>query len=174
MEPRGLAGRRDYSALSAELRAQVEAIPSSFKDGLRPCQATLHDGRIVDRVYVQDAQVYIDQWGAWPDDDRSIDLADVRAIAGSPTRLPAHIAWQLYEAGESGMGYTVFTLVFADDWRQSYVCGNAVDWVIMPAGRTTSDIREVIPHEGSRVDHLVGEKYFWCLHGSGRWRFATS
>jgi hypothetical protein len=171
------AGRRDYPALSVELRAQLEAIPASFKNGLRPCQATLHDGRIVDRVYVQDAQVYIDEWGVWPDDDHhklSIDLADVRGIADSPTRLPPPIAWRLYEAGESGMGYTLFTLVFADDWRQSYVCGNAVDWVIMPTGRTTSDIREVLPHEGSRVEHLVGENYFWCLHGSGSWRWSKT
>src|SRR5262249_46823858 len=83
-------------------------------------------------------------------------LADVRAIAGSPTRLPPDIAWRLYEAGESGMGYTVFTLVFADGWRQSYVCGNAVDWVIMPAGRTIADIRDVMPHKGNRTSLSAG------------------
>jgi hypothetical protein len=166
MDHRGLPRHRDYSALSVELRAQLDAIPASFTDGLRPCQVTLHDGRIIDRVYVQDAQVYIGTWGAWPDDKRSIDLADVREIADSPTRLPAHIAWRLYDAGESGMGFTAFTLVFVDDYRQSYVCGNAVDWVIMPSGRAPTDIREVIPHEGSRVDYLAGEHYSWCLYGS--------
>jgi hypothetical protein len=40
-----------------------------------------------------------------------VAIQDVTQIADSPVRLPAELANQLYAAGESGMGYVVFTVV---------------------------------------------------------------
>jgi hypothetical protein len=117
-----------------------------------------------------DAQSYIDVWGVWPEDDRGkhhIRIEDVVSISESPLRLPVRFANELYRAGESGMGYCLFTLVFSDGSKQAYVSGNAVDFVHLPAGRTNADISAVLPHEGRNVPQKQGPEYFWSLFGEG-------
>jgi hypothetical protein len=166
-------GERHYPALGADLKAQLAQIVPSVSGDLEyfPCCVRTKDGRDLDRVYVVSAQPYIALWGIWPDQDAhkfEVRLADVEAIRESPTRLPPGFANELYRAGESGMGYTVFTVRFRDGSERSYVGGNAIDFISLPLGQTTRDIVGVTPHAGR--DRAVSDStpYYWCIHGHGR------
>jgi hypothetical protein len=165
-----------YSAISTELRQQLERVPAS-SDGAceyRPCRVRLASGEERDFVYVLDAESYIRTWGVWPEDDAgkdSVAIGDVVAIAESPYRLPVELADKLYAAGESGMGYTVFTVVLRDRRRLPYVTGNAVDFPRLPAGVTSADVVDVLPHEDRDVfrerEPRAAEgsaPYAWCLY----------
>lgn len=164
--------RRRYPMRTPELRAQLDQVVPSVDGALEyfPCCVRTKDGREIDRVYVVGAQSYIAQWGVWPDQDPhkfEVPLEDVVEIRESPTRLPARLANELYRAGESGMGYTAFTVTFRDGTDQSYVCGNAIDFVSVPPGQTSRDIVAVTPHAGREraiSDHVP---YYWCIHGDG-------
>src|SRR5690242_808828 len=101
----------------------------------RACGVELRDGRTLERVYFQEARAYIRVWGVWPEDDagkQSIRIEDVARIDDSPARLLAHLAIKMYAAGESGIGYCLFTLVQGDGRRLVCVTGNAVDFVELP------------------------------------------
>src|SRR5262245_17305937 len=118
-------GPKAYPELPTALREQLALIQPSRDQFMtyHPCAVVLADGSIHERVYVQDAQTYISVWGVWPDDDsgkKSIDISQVVAIRESIERLPPSIADRIYQAGESGMGYTVFKLVFRDGSTQAY------------------------------------------------------
>ena len=92
-----------------------------------PCMVHLTNGEQHDCVYVVDAKSYIRIWGVWPDEDcgkRALAIQDVAQIHLSPSRLPVQFARQMYAVGESGMGYCIFTLQFADGTRQTYCTGN--------------------------------------------------
>jgi hypothetical protein len=126
-------------------------------------------------VYLVDAERYIRAWGVWPEDDeakQSVAMEEVIALEESRYRLPAELANKLYAAGESGMGYTVFTVVLLDGRRLPYVTGNAVDFPLLPAGVTSEHIADVLPHEGRdvfrhrtpRPEESTAE-YAWCLFG---------
>ena len=166
-------GERTYPVLSKDLARQLSLIAPSGDGQIvyHPCAVVLLDGSVHERVYVQSAQEYISMWGVWPEDDpgkRSVDVSQVVTIRESADRLPSAIARAIYAGGESGMGYTVFTLVFRDGSTQAYVSGNAVDFVTYPAGKSFQDVESVIPHRG-RNDHPSSDSlpYAWCLHGSG-------
>lgn len=171
---------RTYPNLTGRLRSQWKAVRKSCNRTIptlvtcyRPCQVTLDDGAVVDEVYVMHAQEYIDIWGIWPDQDRGkreIDLSRVVEISESPSRLPPKIANEIYKAGESGMGWCVFTLVFKDGARQEVASGNAVDFVKLPAGKRMTDIVKVLPHEGGRdaANESASLDYHWCLFGKGK------
>jgi hypothetical protein len=154
-----------------DLLAQVEAVPPSTDGRLlyRPCQVTLRDGRMLDRVYVQEAWVWKGSWGVWPEDDRgkaSVSIDDVTAIADSPSRLPPALATRLLEAGETGMGYTKFTLVLRDGRRINTVTGNAVDFPGLPTGMVGADVIDVVPgeHVGTSETSMADQPYWWCLY----------
>lgn len=132
-----------------------------------PCAATLRDGSVQDCVYLVSQAQYIRVWGSYPEDDRrksSIRIQDIESVVESPNRLLAKIANRIYEAGESGMGYTVFTLVFGDGSRQSYLTGDAVDFIDYPDGKTANDVLEVLPHVGRDTQPRSGRPYYWCLY----------
>jgi hypothetical protein len=96
---------------------------------------------------------YIKHWGVYPQQDRGkshISVADVDALAERPRRLPARFANKLSESGESGMGYTIFRVVFADGSRQAYGTGNAVDFIRYPDGKGQSDVVDVLPPRGTK------------------------
>ena len=83
----------------------------------------------------------------YPEDDKGkrwIRIEDVFAVEESHTRLPALFADELYRNGESGMGYTIFTVVFADGQWQACVTGNAVDLIRYPPGKGSRDVVAVI------------------------------
>jgi hypothetical protein len=116
-----------------------------------PCKVTLKDGRSFDRVYVQEIESYIKHWSISPKDDTfkySIPIAEVARIEESPFRLPAKLADKMYKAGESGMGYCVFTLVLKDGRKLPYITGNAVDFPNLPDDVNSSMIIDLLPHEG--------------------------
>ena len=164
---------RAYPQLSPPLKEQLERVVPSKSGALcyYPCRVTLNSGEAIDRVFIVAAQPYISHWGIWPDQDshkHEVQLEAVAEIQDSPCRLPARFANELYLAGESGMGYTVFTVRFKDGTEQAYAAGNVVDFISFPAGQTSADIVEVLPHGGR--DRAVANNipYFWCLHGSGK------
>ena len=114
-----------------------------------PCLVTLKDGSQLDRVYVMQFEPYIKSWGIRPEDDsakKSIPIESVASISESPSRLPVQFANQLYRAGESGMGYCVFTVVFQNGSARKYVTGNAVDFLAYPFGLGPRDVIAVQPH----------------------------
>ena len=161
---------RKYPDLKGVLKSQWEAVTASYNRDLityRPCQIQLNNGEILDAVYVIGVQEYLNVWGIWLDLDyekRQVDLAKVVKISESPLRLPPEIANKIYAAGESGMGYHVFTLVFRDGSNQPVRCGNAVDFVKLHQDKTMTDIVDVLPHKG--LDEATAEAtidYYWCL-----------
>jgi hypothetical protein len=136
-----------------KLREDINAITPSVDGDLTywPCAARLKDGTVLVCVYVVPEVPYIRHWGVYPHQDRGksyISLADVDALAESPRRLPARFANKLDKSGESGMGYTIFTVVLADGSRQAYRTGNAVDFGRYPEGKTLNDVIDVLPHQG--------------------------
>jgi hypothetical protein len=154
--------------LPDKLRDDLSAITPSRSGDLTywPCAARMKDGTALVSVYVVPEGPYIKHWGIYPTQDRGkshISVADVDALAESPRRLPAQFANKLYENGESGMGYTIFTVVFADGSRQAYSCGNAVDFVRYPEGKGPDDVVDVLPHEGRNAEPVRCPEYYWCL-----------
>ncbi|MFH1227487.1 MAG: hypothetical protein V1701_06245 [Planctomycetota bacterium] len=116
-----------------------------------PCKVTLKDGRSFDRVYVQELESYIKHWSIKPTNDTfkyTIPIAEVARIEESPLRLPAKLADKMYQTGESGMGYCVFTLVLEDGRKLPYITGNAVDFPNLPPDVNSSMIIDLLPHEG--------------------------
>jgi hypothetical protein len=158
----------EFPRLPDKLREDLSTIPPSVDAGLTywPCAARLKDGTVLACVYVVHEVPYIKQWGVYPQYDRGksyISVTDVDALADSPKRLPAQFANKLYRRGESGMGYTIFTVVFTDGSRQAYVTGNAVDFISYPEGKTPSDVIDVLPHEGRAAEPISRPEYYWCL-----------
>ena len=158
----------NFPKLPDKLREDLSAITPSVDGDLTywPCAARLKDGTVLVCVYVVPETPYIRRWGVYPQRDREksyISLADVDSLGESPRRVPARFANQLYKSGESGMGYTIFTVVFADGSRQAYSTGNAVDFIRYPEGKKPSDVVDVLPHEGRSAEPISGPEYYWCL-----------
>ena len=168
---KGAADMR-YGPLPEHLRLELFAIEPSVCGDLayRPCTVTLLNGDVSDIVYVVDAVRYIGVWGIWPEEDsakRSVRIEDVASVEESPCRLPAKFADEVYKAGETGMGYTIFTVVFTDGTKQACSAGNAIDFVRYPPGKGPGDVVSVLPHEGRNADPLVTvPHYCWCLYSA--------
>jgi hypothetical protein len=150
--------------LAVPLVEQLRAIRPSRDGALAyyPCRVQLHDGGTRERVYLVDADAYARTWGLIPD-RRVLVAADVATLEEHPARLPAAFADELYAAGESGMGYCVFTLRFRDGCEQAYLTGNAVDFLPYPHGRGPADVVAATPHRGrDAASRLEGLSYEWC------------
>jgi len=163
--------KRKYPFLNDELRQQLQKIEPS-NDGMMnyfPCMIMLSSGKQVDCVYFAEADSYIKIGGVWPDEDdgkKFIKIEDVASIYPSPSRLPFQLAQKMYKSGESGMGYCVFTLKFRDGFTQAYLCGNAIDFVSLPTGKTMADVVDLLPHEGRKEQQMPKLDYWWCLFGT--------
>lgn len=108
--------------------------------------------------------------GVYPEDDRGkrfVRIEDVLKVEDSPTRLPAQFANEIYKHGESGMGYTIFTVVFSDGERQACGTGNAVDFIRYPDGKGPEDVVAVLPHEGRNAQPVGAPDWYWCLYSEG-------
>ena len=154
--------------LPDKLREDLSAITPSRDGDLTywPCAARMKDGTVLVCVYVVPEGPYIKHWGVYPQQDRGkshISVADVDALSESPRRLPATFANKLYESGESGMGYTIFTVVFADGSRQAYGAGNAVDFIRYPEEKGQSDVVDVLLHKERNAEPVSSPEYYWCL-----------
>jgi hypothetical protein len=138
-----------------------------------PCRVTLRDGRILDTVYIEPEMPYLRWWGVYPEDDRGkrfVQVEDVVKVEDSPTRLPAQFANQIYDHGESGMGYTIFTVVFSDGERQVCITGNAVDFIRYPSGKGPNDVLSVLPYKGRNSQQVGAPDWYWCLYSGEPFR----
>jgi hypothetical protein len=163
-----------YSPLPNRLREMLERVEPSRDGDLEyyPCRVVLVGGNVLDNVYAEPDEPYFKRWGVYPEEDpgkRSVLIDEVLEIESSPTRLPAKIATQIYDAGESGMGFFIFTVVFADSQKVAYQSGNAVDFIPYPTGKGPQDVIDVIPHEGRNDPSLRNAlKWYWCLYSGHR------
>jgi hypothetical protein len=168
------AGAPRYGSLPEALYHRLQAIAPSQVMGMitHPCQVTLRDGGRVDRVHVVAAADYLRAWRVPPEadpDKRCVRVEDVADLAESPSRLPRRLVEQIYAAEESGMGYHVFTLEFTDGARLAVRTGNTVEFVPMPPGRSTREIRRVYPHLGrERAVSASALAHYWCLYDGVR------
>lgn len=62
------------------------------------------------------------------------------------------------------MGYTIFTVVFSDGFRQAYSSGNAVDFITYPPGKNPGDVIAVEPHAGREWGPIRAPEWYWCLY----------
>lgn len=156
--------------LPADLAEQLSRVPKS-SDGYceyAPCRMTLKSGEVLDRVYVVERGSFRRMWG---ETAAAVDVADVQHLEDSPVRLPAQWANDLYKAGESGMGYTVFVARLRDASNLPFVVGNAVDFPNWPPTTNPADVVDVQPHAGREVfrnrapgPHEGAAQYAWCLY----------
>ena len=154
--------------IPADLYAKLQHIQPSRDGEMRyyPCRVRLRDGRTLDRVYVQPREPYLTYWGMMPDEDpgkHSIPIEEIVDLEDSPDRLPPLFANLIYEAGESGMGYTLFRVEFRDGTSIPVITGNAVDFVVFPAHVGAADVVGVRPHEGRDDDPQPAPDYAWAI-----------
>jgi len=130
-----------------------------------PCIITMQSGRVLDRVYFQEELTYFKVWGVYPEEDSGkswIKIDEVASVAESPSRLPAALATELYDAGETGMGGHEFTVEFSDGRKEFFVGGNAVDFIEYPPGKSLKDVVDV--RQKGRGTPQRRPPYFWCLY----------
>jgi hypothetical protein len=161
-------GLKRYHPLPAAMRAQLARVEPSGDLDLRyyPCRVRLRSGDVLDRVYLAEAISWFEMWGVWPDQDQAkteLLIENVAEIQDSPSRLPARFGNEIYRAGESGMGYSVFRVLFADGSNMVVGTGGAVDFVSYPSGKGPSDVVGVRPHEGRGEPMAEHVDYAWCL-----------
>ena len=158
-----------YASLPDHIRKALEAIVPSGDDELKyyPCRVTLRSGVVLDTVYVEPEKPYLRFWGVYPEDDSGknfVRIEDVLEVEDSPARLPAQLANDIYDSGESGMGYTIFTVEFSDGQRQACATGGAVDFIQYPEGKGPDDVIAVYPHEGRNANLVPAPQWYWCLY----------
>jgi hypothetical protein len=152
-------------ALASQLASIQPSIVGTRK--YFPCSVELKDATKLDCVYIVAQHSYIADWGIYPQGDlgkSEIDINEVVSIGESRSRLPVRFANLLHAAGESGMGYSIFTVIFSDGAKQSYEAGNAVDFISYPEGKNAADVADVQPHVGRDATRWRVPKYYWCLY----------
>jgi len=106
---------------------------------------------------------YLRLWGVYPEDYRGkrfVRIEDVLKVEDSPTRLLARFANAIYENGESGMGYTIFTVVFSDGSLQACVTEKGMDFISYPKRKTPADVIKVLPHGGRNAAPVMGPGWY--------------
>jgi hypothetical protein len=150
----------------ARVLQQILSIEPSYDGTMqyRPARVGLRSSETLSRVYCVTNP-------SWLPPERAVDFDALTWAEESPYRLPPALATRLYAEGESGMGYTIFTIVFNDGSRLPRVTGNLVDFPALPDGVTTADIADVLPHEGrdSYRDRPAeaAPSYRWLHYPSG-------
>ena len=158
-----------YPLLPDHIREALASITPTRGGSLSyyPCRVSLKDGSTLNTVYIEPEKPYLRCWGVYQENDRgkwSVRIEDVLSVEDSPTRLPAQFANEVYDAGESGMGFTIFTVEFADGRTQAYATGNAVDFIRYPTGCGPEDVVAVKPHQGRNANPVSAPQWFWCLY----------
>jgi len=146
----------------------LKVAPSQDEDMYyRPCCVKLNNGEILNNVYVVEQESYIKTWGVMPDADsakKHILIENVVEINESPNRLAPKFANELYNAGESGMGYCLFKVIFENGQKIDIASGNAIDFIPLPEGQTRENVIKVLPHQGSRTNYIKSLEFYWCLY----------
>jgi len=147
---------------SKEFLKQLDEIEPSISGAQehRPCTLVLIDGTVVERaICVEDHRGFrTDSW---------IHPDQVAKILPSNKRTPAKLATKLYKAGESGMGYQVFKMKIGFHKKLVYVIGGVCDFLDLPEGVTTKEIKNVYPHEGrkeSKSGYRQAAEFKWCYY----------
>ena len=159
-----------YSLLPTRIQEVLQGIEPTQDGELTyfPCSTTLTTGDVLDTVYFMPERPVMKMWEAYLQTDgvkRLVPMENVAEVKDSPTRLPARFANELYRQGESGMGYTIFTVVFSDGTRQACVTGSGVDFIQYPPGKGPRDVTAVIPNEGRNSESLVkAPASHWCIY----------
>lgn len=161
----------EYSKLPVNLQRQLSNIEPSLVFGAKyyPCSVRTQKAQLLECVYFVEATSYFSYWGVWPEDDRmkrSISLSNVAFIASSNKRLPVKFAAQIYQAGESGMGYHTFSVNFRDGTKQSYTGGGNIDFIDYPNGLTGADIVSINAGVPSGSTPIQSPDYYWCLYSA--------
>ncbi|RIK81529.1 MAG: hypothetical protein DCC68_08355 [Planctomycetota bacterium] len=154
----------------ADQLGDIEPSISAYGLRLFPCEAVLDDGSVESRVYVVEARGYLAEWGVWPWQDlgkRWIPAERIRSVRSSPLRLAAQFANELNAAGESGMGYCIFSVELRDGRRIFFLMGNAVDFPSWPKDVCPDDVVSVRAHD-RHPDYAPGADYAWCPIRSAR------
>lgn len=129
---------------------------------IRPARAILHDGTVLERVIfslclsyssvptLEGARTLLPVEEVFTNAKKFglkvslLNINDVSAVQPSPYRLPVQLAQRLYDHGESGMGYTCYTIVLRDGTSLAYTSmGSHLDFPNLPAGIRTDDIIDV-------------------------------
>jgi tRNA nucleotidyltransferase (CCA-adding enzyme) len=156
-----------HPQLPPRLKSQLDAVEPSHHGSVAyaPCRVTLRSGEVLDRVILAESTSAQALWGADPAEGAP-SVTEIAAIESSPSRLPARFANGLYEAGESGMGYAIFTVVMRDGTRLPFLTGSMVDFPNWPEGVHPLDVIDVLPHEGREqlVEHQESAPVVWMLY----------
>ncbi len=162
-----------YSLLPRHIQESLQGIEPTQDGELTyfPCSITLTSGEVLDTVYFMPERPIMKLWDAYLQSDgaqRLIRMEDVAEVRDSPTRLPARFANELYQQGETGMGYTIFTVVFSDGTRQACVTASGLDFIRYPHGKGSLDVTAVIANEGREDKSLVkAPASYWCIYAEG-------
>ena len=155
--------------LPQSIKQQLAAMEPSRVGAVKrfPCDVVLKTGEQIDCVYLISLKDYVKMWRFYPDRGRDkgfIGLDEIASIDESRFRLPAKFADMLNASGESGMGYSIFTVVFKSGFRQAYLAGDAaVDFVRYPDGLNRQDVVDVWPNSGRGTAYIECSKYGWCV-----------
>ena len=135
---------------SRELTEKLRRIVPSHDDygELRPCRAVTKTGEVIERLLM------VEEGHGLPGE---VDIQQIADVSEYPRRLPPRFSTQLYTAGESGMGYIVYTIDLRSGASLVVVSGNlAIDFPDLPDAIEPADIIAVRPHVG-RERTFVGE-----------------
>jgi len=156
--------------LNTLLRSALDDIEPSIVCGVSyyPVAVETDAGEILECVYLAEENGYYGQWGVWPEQDsgkRSIKIEKVLSVSASVKRLPWKYAKVVYDAGESGMGYHLFTVRFKNGVTQVVLDGGGADFIEYPVGLSGVDVSAVLPHVGRESPAITqSPSYYWCLY----------
>jgi len=160
----------DVPQLGAVFDSQLSVIEPSVRGGcyVYPGAAILKDGTFLNCVYFATMSTYrrlfgLDHPSASPV-SKWLSPQDIASIHQSSARLPAKFAREIYQAGESGMGYYMFTVKFSWWSSRAYVTSH-VDFIDYPPDKGPRNVRSVFPHVGNRkvAPPESQLKIYWCV-----------
>jgi len=158
-----------FPVIRPEIAAMLECITPTGDGRILyyPCSVKMKDGTEHRFVCFAEARSWLAAWAPLPGVElgrHHLDIRDIATLRECSSRLPPAFANRLYEAGESGMGFSIFTLRFSDGTSAAYCSGNAVDFIDYPEGKSGRDIVDLIPHVGRGDPQLRNAPELrWCI-----------
>jgi hypothetical protein len=128
-----------------------------------PCEIELSSGQVITCACVTSVDSWRHSTQYAPGGFASVE--QIRDIRESPTRLPRRFAQSVYDAGESGMGYTIYAVVYRDNARSYHGGGNldCFDFVSYPEGQSARTVSGVLPHQGRMERKISNPLVVWCV-----------